>query len=410
MAAASATLDPSKSPISRKKIKVLYTIGVSEWQEFFTKRRTPNASTMYRALNPMVFLNASGRYECTMTDWFTSGKELDPKFKETDVVVFPRIMNVNEGPHKNILRQLRKAGKAIVFEHDDWYWDLGPSHYRKHDISDQSLANTLETARMADAITSPNMFLSEKTKEAAGSEGIPVMIPNGIMLSEWRSYIPQRKVTGQVRIMLSGGTNHFIDWIWILPVLRKLKRKYGQRIQFVFLGVNPEGEKNLRKILAQGGEERFVKGWKEMLEHYRILIPALKELGAEIYSPVDFLKYPAKMVRLSPDIGVVVTSGEIYDQCKSSLKFAEFTAAGAVTVCRKQKPYSDELSPAYTRFADSLDEYYKEICAMVDSPFLRAQIQQKALRLVEEKYDIRVTWKLWDDLFTRLVARKKLLS
>lgn len=639
----------STSPTSvtlNRPLRIICTLGVTEWMEYFLSKRTPNASTMLRIVYPMALLNQRGKIEMKLCDDFDIVGPFDKNTEWADVFMFPRIVNVDLENHKKFVKRLKDAGKMIIFEHDDWYWQLGPSNYRKGDILKESLDATLFTAEQADLITSPNPYLNEQTVALSGAH--PIMtkaIPNGIFVGEWNQLRDEyRTKSAQVRILLTGATNHYCltgdtlvvtdsgkvpiselvgttglvlapggyksyenvhitkkmadivklsfeggesvrctpdhlfltsegwvqaidltpnhmirlvydpnnhyqraeadvsgenvlpltegvllqegrllngkgknslpspenmgtpqwansprngrpsqgweqgkqllgepghhvtgstpehaheksqaitsgqrtdvqartskgprmaqdkpqskgaarqvmeiwtsiltkeaagkedvydltvpdghafcvesgivvhnsDWLNVMPVIKKVVAKFGPRVKISVFGINPDE----RTYKFNNGKS----GQKEMKAHYRSLMSNFRSLGIDTHGFLDFSKYAQKMCELSPDIGIISTTDAIYDKCKSTLKFADYTAAGAAVLCPRLLPYT-ELPDDAVSFYDNQDELFSKLCALITDTALRKQQYAQAATLLEERYDIGETVVQWESAF-----------
>lgn len=381
-----------------RKLRVFYFFNRFEFENYTKNNICPNASTMYRALLPMVFINASEEMEFTIGEGIFYDTEKDdfpveknPILKFADVVVFPRFTAMENGIHVKLIKKMKSLGIVIGFEHDDNYWEFNRGCYGTATISSEQIALTRETVKLADFIISPNHFLNSETIRHTGATPRRTFaIPNSIIVEEWEEAKSQRKEHDKVNILLAGASNHYPDWIRMYPTLRRIVTKNKDKVTINFLGIQ-------NYTLQVSKDKTKYPDYYE--KDVRELLGYIDKLGATMYGYADFTLYPQMMNRLSPDIGLIITSGDNFDRSKSSLKFIDYTMAGAAIVCSRQQPYTDEITDEEVMFAGNQTEWLEKMQMLIDNEQLRKDIVARAEKKVRENYSIKKNYKLWVKAF-----------
>lgn len=383
-----------------RPLRVLYAIGKAEFERFTQEGKSPNASTIYRVIMPAVKIMETGELDIRIADEFVmqngtlAPDKYNPNVGWADIIVFPRIMNIDPKFSVPIVRAMQARGKVIVFEHDDYYFKLSRSTYNRHTFA---AAPHLESTRLlikhADMITSPNHILNEESLKQAVRVKKPLerVIQNAVSLEEWDDAAQYRKKHKKVRILLSGAMNHYIDWLSIFPVLKTVKEKYGDAIEIHMQGLDKRAIPQLKNNRSY--TPHFYYDSLEVVEKY-------DSLGTTYHLPTDLQDFSAMLNTITPDIGIIVTGTEVFDRCKSTLKFADYTMAGAAVICSRHEPYTNEfVSGKDIWFAETSEEWVDGLSMLIDMPEMRKKIHKNADVLVRQKYSLEAITPLWIQAF-----------
>jgi hypothetical protein len=388
-----------------RPLRILYCIGKAEFARFATEGKSPNASTVYRVVMPLMKLMETGRFECRISDEFQmmngtlAPDKYNPNIGWCDIVVFPRLINIDPAAIGPIIRSLKFRGKIVAYEHDDYYFELSRSTYNRHTFTGDQLEATRIAMREADLVTAPNGYLIERSMAAAGREKPPIsrVIPNAVSMEEWEEAAKLRKPHGNVRILLSGAYNHYLDWIGIFPAVKRIKDKFAEGVEIHVQGVDR------RRIPTLKGDKGFTPHfYYDSLE----LVEKYSSLGTVWHEPTDLQGYPSMLNAISPDIGLIVTGDAVFDMCKSTLKFIDYTMAGAATVCSANLPYVAEIGSAETCFATSEADWVTAIEALVIDPGMRRRKLERSIDKVKEKYSLEAVAPLWAEAFEAAYVAK----
>ena len=218
-----------------------------------------------------------------------------------DIVVMCRL---DDPAERALARRLRRSGKKLVYAIDDDLLNVPPEmtsapHYAMKSIR-SAIASLME---MSDAIMSPSPVLLGKYGQPHGQTLLveePAMqpVPAG-----------RARPEGPVRIGFVGSVDRAGDVEKILKgTLIRLKKEYGDRVQFVFFGAVPD---------------------------------FAGEIGAECVAYCNsYDEYRRTLDGLHLDVGLAPMPDSPFHACKHYNKFIEYAAAGLVGVFSDVMPYS----------------------------------------------------------------------
>jgi glycosyltransferase involved in cell wall biosynthesis len=174
------------------------------------------------------------------------------------------------------------------------------------------------------------------------------VFPNHLWQMPERLPKPRRLTIGW-----GGSIGHLEDVAWIVPALRELLGKHRE-VRLAIMGYG-----KIRELFDWVRPEQLSLTTPGSLEEYTRFFQSL-HIGIAPLQPTDF------------------------NRCRSDVKFLEYAAAGAVSVCSDLEPYSDKVQDRVTGmlFKDPDDLVACLETLIGDEPF-RARLQQAAYRYVE---------------------------
>jgi glycosyltransferase involved in cell wall biosynthesis len=90
------------------------------------------------------------------------------------------------------------------------------------------------------------------------------------------------------------------------------------------------------------------------------------------------------------DILIVPLTQDIYNKCKSPIKFLEASSAGIPGVYQEIRQYQEVIDNGVNGFlAGSSQTWYKSIKALINDPKLRQAVGQAAFKSVENEWQIQ---------------------
>ena len=118
----------------------------------------------------------------------------------------------------------------------------------------------------------------------------------------------------------------------------------------------------------------------------------IKELPAnqvQLENWVSIEAYPHRFRTLNIDIGIAPLENNIFNTCKSELKWEEYSALKIPCVCSNIPPYSLNVYDNDTGFLCSKeDEWVETLQRLIDDKALRERIGEDAYNYVRNSYDI----------------------
>jgi len=164
----------------------------------------------------------------------------------------------------------------------------------------------------------------------------------------------QRKII----IGYMGGHSHRPDLAMLLPALRSILEKYPQRIKFHFWGIDPPQE----------------------------LMP---------YSEVDWFPPPsfnyqdfvAYFQTQEADIVIAPLQDNLFNTCKSPIKYFEYSANGMPGVYSNIQPYSEVISDGEDGFlASSINDWVDKLSLLIEDADLRKKFVAQSQRKIKKEW------------------------
>ena len=358
-------------------MKILYVLA--DGREFL------NGCWWHRIYNPGQELQRRGHIVKSIILGLSRGNEwLD----WADIVVFTRFYK--EYPIK-LVDYLKRKNKPIVYEIDDSPWNLSKDNVFNAKEAASKMADKF--VKVADLVTTTVQPLADELKEH-GAKNVAI-IPNALNLD---LYYPEKVRFPKKlkwRIGWAGGASHWADLQIILPVIRKLKKKY-HNFDFVIQGLcnNPlEAEIYTYNVFLKAGIN------PSMAEYYRRAISCYKDI--QLVNAIHYPWYPPELHpqlsrKIGIDIGLCPLRGTSFDAKKSCIKYYEYASLGAITIASDCQPYSDEV--------DYLaGDWYKRIEDILSGKINAEKLYQKQYQWVKENRDLKKVGDLWESNFKQLL-------
>lgn len=337
---------------------------------------------LYRYFMPAYFLGERG-HTVTMHPQCDSnkGEILTKDIKESDICIFGMAVYPVE---VEVATMLKKNGKKIVYDSDDWYWD---NKYVK--FSKECHESTKKLALLADKVTVCSKSLGDLYIKHIGvkPENVQV-IPNFVPIREWNMWYEKKREkresnkTSEIVIGIMGASNHCIDWCNHVDIWLEIKEKYGNRVKFEIMGFPEKIEQFIshnKDILSSEGERAAVMLYGKLKKLKITFVP--RTLKMEEFYP--------KMCSLGWDIGISTLDNCRTDKGKSFLKYEDYGMARIPAVYTGIPPLTEAVVDGFNGLlANSHDEWINQISRLVEDKDLRDTIKNNAVRDIESKYDI----------------------
>jgi len=205
--------------------------------------------------------------------------------------------------------------------------------------------------------------------------GNVVVLPNYFNDDLWRFKKPSvnSEQEGITVIGYMGGRSHQPDLNMIMPALLRLSKQYPGKLQFNFWGIRPPAE------LAQSAQVRW-------------------------YYP-DTRSYPdfaAYFQTQAADIFIGPLYNNLFNSCKSPIKYFEYSALGAPGVFSRMGPYLDVITHEQDGLlASSLEEWTDCLTRLIEDHELRLMIATNAQETIKSKWLLSKNASLWLDAFQK---------
>lgn len=363
--------------------KTMKQIKIFSLPSHQTKERTSGVDFV-RIIQPMKYLNGytTGEYtfkvdmfdinEINQSGWDKISQEYDIVYLNYTVLdVQYAIMGC----------LVHGRNKKIVMDLDDAMWYLGKDNIVYDSIKE--LDGTYKLTCMlndVDLITTTNRYLKNViTKNTNRYQDAIKVFPNYIDLSLY-NHISPFKNNGQITLLHFGSTSHFED----------LKNKdFLDGIDKIFYEYPNVKIKFIGAFLSE-----LKNKWGIRCEH---------DFGdVDIYKWAQN-KFPQYIDEA--DIIVVPLNDNIYNRCKSDIKFLEISSAKKVGIFSGTRPYLDTIEHGKTGFiANSGQDWYTYLKLLIDNAEKRREIGENAYHFIKENRQIQNHLQDYAEMFIQLLS------
>lgn len=324
--------------------------------------------------------------------------DMDKVIKESDVVFLGR---AGGNDLVAMIQTLRAHGKKVVYDLDDNMFGISPlsPHYKdfgimpvEFDTDDggkgylwqdgksgfdvmrnrQMRKSFIEIIRAVNCVTVTTEPLAEIYRRMNDNVHI---IPNSIDFGVWEKP-PIHKDGDEIRLLYTGAANHQEDWLFISPVLADLQKTYP-KLKIVLLGMDWSN--------IQNG-----------IDYSRV----------EVHGWCDIEAYPYKLQTLCCDIGIAPISKIDFNECRSSIKWLEYSALKMATVATNYGPYKRDITDGVNGLlVEEKAEWKSALSKLIDDSAYRKQLSDEAYRHCKRNYDLDYAVDIWMSAFTSVTGR-----
>jgi glycosyltransferase involved in cell wall biosynthesis/GT2 family glycosyltransferase len=300
-------------------------------------------------------------FECTTVSDFLDA----PAHRLCDALLIQRDAAEDVPTARRIIDACRNRGIRVVYEVDDILLDspaLGSRTGLERAVRMRQVSAYL--AERADAVVVSSKPLADRYRELNPHVSV---VPNALDpdlwgLNEEGGVRRGSGGEGPVRIGFMGTFGHGADLDILTPALERLSREFGAAVSFELLG-------------GRRGDSRPFR---------RIALPE----DATYPSFVPWLRHHAKW-----DIGLISLVDDEFNRAKSYVKWLEYSALGAASVCSDVTPYRAVVRNGENGLVvqNTAEDWYAALKRLIEDPALRERLARQALADVREHHTLAQT-------------------
>jgi glycosyltransferase involved in cell wall biosynthesis len=244
-------------------------------------------------------------------------------------------------------KRLAKSKAKIIFDFDDSIWLLDVSNANKAFAWLKNPDKTSEIIKLSDVVVGGNPYLCDYARKFNKNVKL---IPTTVDTVE---HINKGNTNTSVCIGWSGSLTTIKHFEHAVPILKKLKDKYGDKISIKVMGDPDYQNKELNVISLK---------WKKETE--------VKELSGF-------------------DIGIMPLPDDKWANGKCGLKGLQYMSLEIPTIMSPVGVNSEIIQDGINGFlASTEEEWINKLSQLIESKELRERIGKAGRRTVEEKYSI----------------------
>lgn len=288
-------------------------------------------------------------------------------------------------------------GKKLIIDCDDLFLepDKGNPATKKmgrHRLDRGNKRAMLATVMsLADAITVSTVPLKKKLHQhildVHGIDKPIYVIPNCNDIEDWKY---EKVQTDNVVIGYSGGLSHNDDFEMVLPAIKIVMEKYPN-VKFQLMG-----QMDLVKA------KRVFGKWPQDLRNRILLMNATKTQP----------EYPAHLAETPWNIGIAPLINSPFNECKSSIKFFEYSAYKIPVVASRVYPYSKDVLgvPVIEHeetglLCDTVEDWVTNLSKLIESKELREKLGQNAYNHIVKNWQ----YKDWKENIIKIVEQIRMV-
>ncbi|MEW6586214.1 MAG: hypothetical protein AB1442_11470 [Nitrospirota bacterium] len=293
----------------------------------------------YRIMQPAAFLKFVMHHEVKIGFRFQL-----PELLDYDLIVFQRQYTPEV---LAAVKALQQNKKKAIYEIDDDLWHVPPENEATKYWHGDRVAAAEEIMAACDAVTTSTEPLAELLRKH--NKNVHV-IPNYIAEVK-----PMEKFDPVIRVGWSGSISHGVDFTGdITRALKDIKKKYRQQVDLIFCGWIPE----------------------DLVGH------------VTYYEPVPPMHYLNFLNELRLHIGIIPCADIKFNECKSNLKFLEYSITKTASIASAIYPYAHSMTDdtGILIRKGTYDEWFDAIDRLVRDGELRNRLAGNAYEFVRNNY------------------------
>jgi glycosyltransferase involved in cell wall biosynthesis len=271
-----------------------------------------------------------------------------------DIVIIQRNFPSFSDEYEQVITQAHSLGKPVVYELDDLLSELPEEH---PDFYHYLTARTaiLRAIIQADAVIGSTPALCDYLRTYNPHTWLfPNYLDDRLWQVRLRDNVPSKAVT----IGYMGGHSHSYDLEIVTSPILEILQRYGKKVVLKFWGVRPP--KEIRDFSNVDWIDLGLVDYGEF---------------AEYFSGID------------ADIFIAPLQDNLFNRCKSHLKFLEYSALRVPGVYSQITPYESVVTHGVNGFlAKSSEEWVLSLSRLIEEPDLRTKIGQEAQSTVRSNW------------------------
>jgi GT2 family glycosyltransferase/glycosyltransferase involved in cell wall biosynthesis len=279
--------------------------------------------------------------------WARRGDVFDTSgVEDADIIVFQRLFP--SAGTADLCRRILQGNVPVLYELDDDFWHVPENHPHRNAIACFK-PYILECLGRADAVTVSTQELATRLRSLARAVHV---LPNTVDTKMWEHVLRRTAMrddgSAEVVIGFAGTPTHRADLDIVSEALVRIRKRYGDRVRFRFLGCPP---------------------------------PAGIRSEAEFATfDLSYSAYARALAYAGFDIALAPLVDDTFNRCKSDIKWLEYSACGFAGVYSDLPVYRDSVRDGESGLLveNSTDAWFEAIDRLVRDAALRERIGQAA--------------------------------
>lgn len=325
------------------------------------------ACSHLRIVAPFRYLNSDALMWCVRVDGQNATIDLK-SINSADVIVVQRGFPTAQS--KPFLDNIFKSGKPVIYEIDDLLIDL-PTTNLHYKTVEQQKSYLIDMLTHATAITVATDQLKKRLSHY--NDNIYVL-PNLINPNDWSFVATRKSAAPHLVIGYAGTATHHADLSIAEKAIMDIMNTYGNQVRLISFGCTTHNLSQLPNHEVIAFEPRYDS-------------------------------YIKKLQALKIDIALAPIENNAFNQCKSNIKWLEYSAAGIAGVYSDALPYNQHIQHGDTGLLvdNNTLSWFNAIRSLIENPTKRTDIAKNAYQHVMSKFSINDNSYLWADTYRKIL-------
>ncbi len=259
-------------------------------------------------------------------------------------------------------KRLSKLKTPVIFDFDDSIWLNDTSEGNQNLAWMKKPEKTSEICKYSDLVMVGNQYLADYAKQFNPNV---VIIPTTIN-TDYHKFSPVDKPEDKICIGWTGTTTTVKHYETAIPVLKRLKEKYGDNVYFKVIVNHAEWNRDIDVKLSTWTRE------------------------SEISELCEF------------DIGIMPLPDDEWSQGKCGFKGLQCMSLEMPVVMSPVGVNTEIVKHGVNGFlASTNDEWFEHLCSLIESTELRKKIGQEGRKTIEKDFSVNV----WEKRFLKEVEK-----
>jgi len=343
---------------------------------FILCSNTNDACAQIRLCRPLSHLEKQGKLAMKI---FPLNKKHPPSFDNldwADLVIFQRTRSFFWKPY---LKYAKEKKIPVIYEIDDNLLELPPRHpqysYWKKIKNNPKYTWYLRNADGITTTTRPLAYYLKKFNENV------FLLPNYIdsTLRPTQDMETENKNSDgkTFTVGYAGSITHSYDFEPICSALKKINKLFSKKIQFHFIGFAPS----------------------KLLKETNLIFDG---------RCIPYYDYLNNLHQKKIDLGLAPLIDNSFNECKSNIKFLEYTLAGIPGVYSKVGPYKNTIKNGVTGFLvkkNNEKQWVEALTNILENPKSLNQIRANAQKFMEDSFMLKDHYREWWDTYLHMLVR-----
>lgn len=275
----------------------------------------------------------------------------------------------------------RGFGKKMILDIDDSLWNLKEDNtaYSVYKKGSEAIGNFTSICNEVDYMTATNSYLRNVITHNTYKRHKNIKVfPNYIDLDLY-SHRAKFKDTGNITLLHHGSSTHFNDLQepeFVKGIDRIMSDYPNVTLKFVGAFV-----------------PYFKKRWGVRYDQYNGTPDIYKWIKGKFRDYMD-----------EADILICPLTEDVYNRCKSGIKYLETSSAKIPGVYQDSRQYSELIEHGKNGYlAKTADDWYESLKELIDDPKKRKEVGEAAFKTVEENHQMKNNLKEYADFFKSVV-------